>query len=82
MLRSSTVLDPNLINLICENPRNTKMTPEEILGKFVRGRMMAKEARYINDVANEMLHHYNEQQPITLKVTNDEEALTNKVPQI
>jgi hypothetical protein len=30
MLRSFTVVDPNLMNLICENPRYTKMTPEEI----------------------------------------------------
>jgi hypothetical protein len=59
MLRSFTILDPNLVNLIHENPRYTKMTPEEILGKFVSGRMIAKEARYIDDVANEPLHHYN-----------------------
>jgi hypothetical protein len=59
MLRSFTVLDPILVNLIHENPRYTKMTPEEILGKFVSGRMIAKEARYIDDVANEPLHHYN-----------------------
>jgi hypothetical protein len=31
MLRSFTVLDPNLVNLIHENPRYTKMTPEEIV---------------------------------------------------
>jgi hypothetical protein len=42
MLRSFTVIDPHLVNLICENPRYTKMTPEEILGKFVSGRMMVK----------------------------------------
>ena len=40
MLCSFTVLDPNIVNLIRENPRYTKMTPEEILGKFVSGRMM------------------------------------------
>jgi hypothetical protein len=28
MLRSFIVLDPNLVNLICENPRYTKMTPK------------------------------------------------------
>jgi hypothetical protein len=44
MLRSFTVIDPHLVNLIRENPRYTKMTPEEILGKFVSGRMMVKEA--------------------------------------
>jgi hypothetical protein len=44
MLRSFTVIDPHLVNLIRENPRYTKMTPEEILGKFMSGRMMVKEA--------------------------------------
>jgi hypothetical protein len=44
MLRSFTVIDPHLVNLIRENPRYTKMMPEEILGKFVSGRMMMKEA--------------------------------------
>jgi hypothetical protein len=34
MLRSFTVIDPHLVNLICENPRNTKMTPEEITRKI------------------------------------------------
>jgi hypothetical protein len=48
MLRSFTVIDPHLVNLIRENPRYTKMTPEEILGNFVIGRMMVKEARYID----------------------------------
>jgi hypothetical protein len=52
MLRSFIVIDPHLVNLIHENPRYTKMTPEEILGKFVSGRMMVKEARYVDDAAN------------------------------
>jgi hypothetical protein len=42
MLRSFMVIDPHLVNLIHENARYTKMTPEEILGKFVSGRMMVK----------------------------------------
>jgi hypothetical protein len=29
MLRSFTVIDPYLVNLISENPRYTKMTPED-----------------------------------------------------
>jgi hypothetical protein len=37
MLRSFTVIDPHLVNVIRENPRYTKMTLEEILGKFVSG---------------------------------------------
>jgi hypothetical protein len=40
MLRSFTVIDPHLVNLIRKNPRYTKMSPEEILGKFVSGCMM------------------------------------------
>src|SRR5688572_28727821 len=56
MLRSFTVLDPHLVNNIRENPRYTKMTPEEILGKFVSGRMMIKEARYVDDALNGTIH--------------------------
>jgi hypothetical protein len=81
MLRSFTVIDPNLVNLIRENPRYTKMSPEEILGKFVSGRMMAKEARYIDDIANGPLPHY-EPQPVALKATASKEALPDKVAQI
>jgi hypothetical protein len=58
MLRSFTVIDPHLINLIHENPRYTKMTPEEILGKFVSGRMIIKEAMYVDDIANGPLPLY------------------------
>jgi hypothetical protein len=82
MLRSFTVLDPNLVNLIHEDPRYTKMMPEVILGKFLSGRMMAKEARYINDVAHGSLPHYNEPQSVTLKATNSKEALPDKVAKI
>jgi hypothetical protein len=42
MLWSFTVIDPHLVNLVHENPRYTKMTPEKILGKFISGRMMVK----------------------------------------
>jgi hypothetical protein len=52
MLRSYAVIDPHLINLIRENPSYTKMTPEEILGKFVSGRMMIKKDMYVDDIAN------------------------------
>jgi hypothetical protein len=82
MLKSFTVLDPNLMNLICENPRYTKMTPEEILRKFMSGRMMAKKVRYIDNVANGPLLHYNEVQPDALKVKNNKDALPNKILQI
>jgi hypothetical protein len=84
MLRSFIVLDPNLVNLIRENLRYTKMMPEEILGRFLSRRMMAKEARYIDYITNGLLpHHYNNKpQHIALKVMNSKEVLPDKVAQI
>jgi hypothetical protein len=81
MLRLFTVIDPHLVNLICENPRYTKITPEEILGKFVSGRMMVKEARYVDDALNSPLPVY-EPQPVALKATSSREALPSKVAQV
>jgi hypothetical protein len=81
MLRSFTVIDPHLVNLIRENPRYTKMTPEEILGKFVSGRMMVKEARYVDDALNGPLPIY-EPQLVALKATSSKEALPSKVAQV
>jgi hypothetical protein len=81
MLGSFTVIDPHLVNLIRENPRYTKMTPEEIIRKFVSGCMMVKEARYVDDIANGQLPLY-EPQPVALKATNSKEALPNKVAQV
>jgi hypothetical protein len=81
MLRSFVVIDPHLVNLIRENPRYTKMTPEEILKKFVSGRMMVKEARYVDDALNGPLPVY-ESQPIALKATSSKEALPSKVAQV
>jgi hypothetical protein len=81
MLRSFTVIDPHLVNLIRETPRYTKMTPEEILGKFVSGRMMVKEARYVDDVLNGLLPLH-ESRPVALKATSSKEALPSKVAQV
>jgi hypothetical protein len=81
MLRSFTVIDPHLVNLIRENPRYTKMTPEEILRKFVSGRMMVKEARYVDDALNDPMPIY-EPQPVALKATSSKETLPSKVAQV
>jgi hypothetical protein len=81
MLKSFTVIDPHLVNLIRENPRYTKMTPEEILRKFVSGRMMVKEARYVDDALNGPLPVY-EPQHVALKATSSREALPSKVAQV
>jgi hypothetical protein len=81
MLRSFTIIDPHLVNLICENPRYTKMMAEEILGKFMSRRMMVKEARYVDDALNGPLPVY-EPQPVALKATSSREALPSKVAQV
>jgi hypothetical protein len=81
MLRSFTVIDPHLVNLIRENPRYIKMTPEEILGKFVSRRMMVKEARYVDNALNGPLPVY-EPQTVALKATSSREALPSKVAQV
>jgi hypothetical protein len=81
MLRSFIVIDPHLVNLIRENPRYIKMTPEEILGKFVSGHMMVKEARYMDDALNGPLPIY-EPHPVALKATSSREALPSKVAQV
>jgi hypothetical protein len=57
------------------------MTPEEILGKFVSGRMMVKEARYVDDALNGPLLIY-EPQPVALKATSSRETLPSKVAQV
>jgi hypothetical protein len=82
MLRSVIVIDPNLVILIRENPRYTKMSPEEILGKFVRGRMMTKEVRYVDDIANGPLPQHYELQPVALKARANKDALPDKTMQI
>jgi hypothetical protein len=79
MLRSFTILDPHLVNSIRENPRYNKMTPEEILVKFVSGRMMIKEARYVDEALNGPIH---EPQTIALKATSSREALPRRVAQV
>jgi hypothetical protein len=79
MLRSFTILDPHLVNSIRENPRYTKMTPEEILGKFVSGRMIIKESRYVDEALNGPIH---EPQTVAHKATSSREALPSKVAQV
>jgi hypothetical protein len=81
MLWSFKVIDPHLVNLIREHPRYTKMTPEEILGKFVSDRMMVKEAIYVDDALNGPLPLH-ESQLVALKATNSKEALPSKVAQV
>jgi hypothetical protein len=81
MLRLFTVIDPHLVNLIRENPRYTKMSHEEILGEFISGRIMIKEARYVDGITNGPLPLY-EPRPVALKATTITETLRSKVTQV
>jgi hypothetical protein len=64
--RFAMIRGAHLVNLIRENPRYTKMTPEESFGKFVSRRMMVKEARYVDDALNGPLP-FHEPQPLPSK---------------
>jgi hypothetical protein len=57
------------------------MTPEEILGKFVSGHMMVKEALYVDDALNGPLPVH-EPQIVALKATSNRETLPSKVAQV
>jgi hypothetical protein len=78
MLRSFSVFYANLVSLVHENPRYTKMSPEEVLGKIVNHQMMVKDVKYINDIANGSLP-INEPQATAFKAMNNKEALPSKV---
>jgi hypothetical protein len=69
----SPPLGANLISLVRENPRYTKMSPKEVLDKYVSHQMMVKDAKYINDVANGSLP-YAEPQVVSFKAINDKDA--------
>jgi hypothetical protein len=81
MLRSFTVIDPHLVNLIRENPRYTKMTPEEILGKFVSGALDGEGSKVCGRRSKRTLPLH-EPQPVALKATSNKEALPRKVAQV
>jgi hypothetical protein len=79
--RFAMIRGAHLVNLIRQNPRYTKMTPEEIFGKFVSGRIMVKEARYVDDALNGPLPVH-EPQTVALKATSSRETLPSKVAQV
>jgi hypothetical protein len=81
MLRSFTVFYANLVSLVRKNPRYTKMSLEEVLGKFVSHQMMAKNAKYIDTIGNGSLLA-NKSQVIAFKATNNKEVLPIKVAQV
>jgi hypothetical protein len=47
MLRPFTSHNATLVSLVRVNPRHMKMSPEEVLGKFLRHEMMVRDSKYI-----------------------------------
>jgi hypothetical protein len=82
MLRSFTIIDPNLVNHIRENPRYNKMSPKENLVIFVSRRMIEKETRYVDGIVNGPLPQHYKSQPVARKATTNKEALADNVVQI
>jgi hypothetical protein len=58
------------------------MSPKEIPTKFVSVRMMAKEVRYVDDIANGPLPQHYKPHLIALKATANKDVLPDKVAQI
>jgi hypothetical protein len=47
ILRSLVFCNPTQVQLIYENPRYEKMSPKEVIGKFVSFELMVKDSKYI-----------------------------------
>jgi hypothetical protein len=82
MLRSFTILGPILVSLICENPRYTKMVPEEVLGKFGSHQIMVKDTKYIDDVTNGSTPTHRATKSLLSKQKNEKESLPSKGKQV
>jgi hypothetical protein len=79
MLRSFTVIGTHLVNLIRENPRYTKISIKEIIGKLVSGRMMVKKQGTSTTSPTNL---FLSKKPVALKETGSTETLPNKVVQV
>jgi hypothetical protein len=69
-----------LVFLVCENPWYKKMTPEEVLEKFLSHEMMVRDSIYIKDLVQGNVST-NIPQYVSFKVTNEEET-PSKVAQV
>jgi hypothetical protein len=84
ILRSLVFRNPTQVQLIRENPMYEKMSPEEVIGKFVSFELMVKDSKHIAKLeqgASSTL----EPQPVAFKATEEkkEETTTpSKGPQI
>jgi hypothetical protein len=81
MLKCLVNQDPIIVYLILENPRYTKMVPEEVLCKFVSHQMTVKDAKNIDDVANRS-NPSTKSQTISFKEINEKKVIPSKMVQV
>jgi hypothetical protein len=79
ILRSLIFLNPTQVQLIRGNPRYTLMTPEEVIGNFVRFEFMIKGSKKINELDGPST---SEAQPVAFKATEEkkEESTSSRTP--
>jgi hypothetical protein len=82
ILRSLVFHNPTQVQLICENPRYKKMSPEEVIGKFVSFELMVKDSKHIVNLEQDATSTP-EVRPVAFKATQEkkeEPTPTNRLP--
>jgi hypothetical protein len=77
MLRSFTSHNAIFVSSIRENPRYKKMSPKEVLRKFLSHEMMAMDSKYIEDLAQGNVSS-TEPQVVAFKATNEKEEIPSE----
>jgi hypothetical protein len=79
ILRSLVLLNPTQVQLIRGDPRYKLMSPEEVIGKFVRFKLMIKGSKQIIERGATSTP---EVQPVTFKATEEkkEESTSSRLP--
>jgi hypothetical protein len=75
ILRSLVFCNPSQMQLICENPMYEKMSPEEVIGKFVSFELMVKCSKHIVNLEQGGTS-VTEAQPVAFKATEEKEEPT------
>jgi hypothetical protein len=77
MLRSFTSHNATLVSLVLENPMHKKISPKEVLGKFLSHEVLVRDSKYIEDMAQGNVSS-NEPQVVAFKATNEKEETLRK----
>jgi hypothetical protein len=81
ILRSHVFCNPTQVQLIHGDPRYKQMSPEEVIGKFVRFELMIKDSKHIVNL-EQGATSTPEVQPVAFKATKEkkEESTPNRLP--